>query len=357
MMTINLQSVLKYTMLLWAFYAISSCGKSKTNSIESTTDSTKIATMEVSKNSQKSDSVALIKAFSKLETNLSFLKELGLNGEKHFTWNDDLMKIISGDLNGDGVQDALLFFSVEGRDGGNNWSTYYAAFLNINKEWKYQSLVNAGGDFSDRILKLTKIENGNILGNWVGNKEGSLKEIPVNFILKNGVIINIFTGLHQEEDAGNREYLFCDEIFTADHIVVPISSTLNNYEKLLGKAKVVKYDEMKECGTVYDELHYRELVYKDLIFELSSKNKASLISINMLGSGIKFQSGNGTIDENTKISDLRKLFPDTFSSTGDFDENNEETFTIATGAESDDSWMLHFNRSGKLTKITYLVQC
>lgn len=357
---IFLNVILSFTL----FIVILSCNKQKAEAVEVNIDSTKVNIEAGSENTQKIDSVALMNAFLSLKTNPDFLKDVGLIGEKQFKWNDDLVKIIYGDLNDDQVNDALLFFSLEGVGGGNNWAAHYAAFLNINNDWKYQNQIDAGGDFSDRILEFTKIKNGIIFGNWVGNKDESLQEIPVNYIIKNGGFINTFTGLHKEENQENSskesvedwEYLHAAEVLTTDHIVVPLSSTRKEYEKLLGKNYSIKIDKTAECGTVYEDTPYlTEMVFKNFTFELSAKNKATLTLINMKGTGLKFQTTNGTIDENTTIAELQKIFPKSFIPSNEFDENNEQSFMI--GAIYEDLWILVFDRAGKLKRIQYHVQC
>ena len=363
-MATYLKSLLKYTILMGVYFIFHSCGKTEANSVETSSDSTRIASTEVLVNASNADSIAVMQAFSKLKTNPSFLKDLGLKGEKHFTWNDDLMKVISGDLNSDGVQDALLFFSVEGIGGGNNWSAHYAAFLKSDNDWKYKDQLDAGGDFNDRILELTKIENDSIYGNWVGNKDESLEDIPVQYILKNDKFINIFTALHIEENPEKNPtesvedwtYLQVTEILTADNMVIPLSSTLTEYEKLLGKNYVIKVDKTAECGTVYEDMDdLTEVVYKNLTLELGSKKQATITLINMKGSGLRFQTENGTIDENTTIAELQKLFPNNFSSNNEPDENNEQVFQL--GAVYENSWVFSFDRSGKLKRIGYHVPC
>ena len=75
----------------------------------------------------------------------------------------------------------------------------------------------------------------------------------------------------------------------------------------------------------------------------------------MKGSGLRFQTENGTIDENTTIAELQKLFPNNFSSNNEPDENNEQVFQL--GAVYENSWVFSFDRSGKLKRIGYHVPC
>ena len=143
---------------------------------------------------------------------------------------------------------------------------------------------------------------------------------------------------------------------TADNTVIPLSSTLKEYEKLLGKNYTVKTDKTAECGTVYDDTgDLTELVYKNLTLELGSKKQATVTVINMKGSGYKFQTLNGTIDENTTVAELQKIFPKSFRKEDENIKNGETVFEM--GAYYEDLWELYFDRSGKLTKIVYHVPC
>lgn len=142
-----------------------SCGQYKTETANQPTENTE--NMSATENSA-TDSIAIMLAFEKLKTDKRFLKELALENEKIFSWND-ITKIIPGDLDNDGTADALVFFSVEGRGGGNNFDLHYAVFLNKNNQWLYQNKFDANAGSPDLFYGFKKIENGIIKGAILNN--------------------------------------------------------------------------------------------------------------------------------------------------------------------------------------------
>lgn len=71
-------------------------------------------------------------------------------------------KIIYGDLDGDGDEDAAAQFTIEGMGGGNNYAFYLAVFRNENGKLKAVTDDAVGGKLN-RDVTLTKIENGRML--------------------------------------------------------------------------------------------------------------------------------------------------------------------------------------------------
>lgn len=68
-------------------------------------------------------------------------------------------KIIYGDLDGDGDEDAAAQFTIEGMGGGNNYGFYLAVFRNENGKLKGVTDDAIGGKLN-RDVTFTKIENG-----------------------------------------------------------------------------------------------------------------------------------------------------------------------------------------------------
>ncbi|MGX9985462.1 hypothetical protein [Soonwooa purpurea] len=336
-------AVLIFGILGW----MTSCGQSssKTESLEPQKAETEVVA---------NDSVAISQAFEQLKSDKTFLKDLGLETEKHFAWNN-LHQLFRGDLDGEGIEDALLAFSIEGRGGGNNFDAHYAAFLNKNKEWKYGGQLDASIFAEDRFFEIDKIENGNIKGNWVGNKNESLAPYAAAYLLKNGEFINTFTALHKTENV-EREYLYVAEILTPENISVRTTATAKEYEKLLGKGKISTPQEQPECGTYFDEGLIRYLDYADLQFELSDQNDAALVEI-QFKNGFRMQTDKGTIDENTKLEDLKNCFYKKESWWMYDGENGLKVFSIPDGAESDNQWRFQFDKKGKLIKAILFVPC
>ena len=307
-------------------------------------------------NKPTNDSIAIMMAFKNAKSEKKFIKDLGLENEDHFRWNDDLIQIFRGDLDGNSSEDALLFFSIEGRDGGNNWDAHYALFINQNNQWKYISQINAGGDFAEYILFLNKIESGKITGNYLSNKDESLPEIPVEYVFRNGALINIYTGLHKTSNE-EREYLSITEIRTTENVSIPLLGTLKEYQKLLGKGKISRPKEQPECGTYFDEGIISYLEYPKLKFEVNDKNRAAWITVEMPNSGIRVQTDKGTITEKTTLEELKSIFYKTDS--WDITEMDRETqvFIIPDGMESDNQLHIIFDKNGKLISLSLFVMC
>ncbi len=302
------------------------------------------------------DSTAVIRAFEKLKTNKTFLKDLGLENEKEFSWNDDLIKIISGDLNNDGIADALMFFVIEGRGHGNNADAHYAIFLNENNKWNYQSQLDAGGNWAERLTQLDEIENGKIKGNMVGNKNKSLPDVPVEFIYRNKSFINTYTALHQTE-AGVREYIDVIGIQTADYSLIPFTAALKDYQKLLGKGKIIMPEVQPECGTLFDEGLYSELHYPGLIIELSDGKMGACKTVTLKGTGYQIQTDKGTLGEKTTLNELKNILQKNDTWYINDEKNGSKTLVIFDGEESDNLLLLLFDKIGMLVSVTFFVQC
>lgn len=68
-------------------------------------------------------------------------------------------KILDGDLDGDGDEDAAVQFTIEGMGGGNMFSFYLAVFRNENGKFTAVTDEVIGGKLN-RNVEFTKIENG-----------------------------------------------------------------------------------------------------------------------------------------------------------------------------------------------------
>lgn len=302
-----------------------------------------------------SDSTAIMQAFENLKSDNVFLKDVGLEEERQFTWNDMLHKIIRGDLNGDGLSDALLSLSIEGRGGGNNFDVHYAVFLNKDKQWKYIGQIDASIFAEDRFYAVDTIENGIIKGNWLGNKDESLTPYAADYIVKDGQLVNTFTALHKTENV-EREYLYVAEILTPENSTVRITANVKEYEKLFGKGKIATPKEQPECGTYFDEGTTRYLDYPNLRFDLNDENKAALISVEFKN-GIKLQTDKGTITENTKLEELKNSFYQKDSWIMLDEENGLKTFAIPDDAGSDNQWRFRFGKNGQLIGVSLFISC
>lgn len=68
------------------------------------------------------------------------------------------------DVDGDGQQDAIVFFTIEGRDGGNNFESYFAVLKGQSSAFLMQDVVQiGGGGLGDPSYELPSIKNGRII--------------------------------------------------------------------------------------------------------------------------------------------------------------------------------------------------
>lgn len=79
-------------------------------------------------------------------------------------------KILYGDLDGDGDEDAAAQFTIEGMGGGNNYGFYLAVFRNENGKLKGVTDDAIGGKMN-RDVTFTKIENGKMFFDTKGYAE------------------------------------------------------------------------------------------------------------------------------------------------------------------------------------------
>lgn len=332
--------------------SIFSCGNNTSSTLE---QAEVLDTTSQALNTSSNDSIAIVKAFNTSKNNKDFIRSLGYFDEPQLEFTDTIIKILRGDLDGDGSEDALVLFSIEGGDLGNHWQTHYAAFLNHDNQWKFISQLSAGNDFSPRYVNVEKIKNGKITGYLEDNKEVGLSKIPVEYILKNGEIINTFTALHKE-DEDEREFLAIDEILTAENISIPILATLKQYQTLLGKGKIVEPEEQPECGTYfYGYISYLE--YPDFKFEFVTEKEAAWVNVKMPNNGIRVQTDKGTIDEKTTLEELKSIFYKTDSWFTTEMEDETEVFVIPDGMESDNQLHILFDKNGKLLSVSLFVMC
>jgi hypothetical protein len=324
-----------------------SCGQNNSSAQKTATT----GTSEVVEN----DSIALIQVFEKLKTNPKFLKDLALENENIFSWNDNMVKIIPGDLDNDGTADALVGFTVEGRGGGNNFDVHYAAFLRKDGEWTYQSQFDAQAGSPDLFYGFKEIKNGMIKGSILHNTDDEY-EVPVEFIFKNNQLINTFTALHQTE-ISEREYLSVSEILSPENVSIPLTATLSEYQKLLGKGTITEPDLTVECGTYFDEGEYRELQYQNLIFELSDQEKAAFRTLIFKNSSYKLQTDKGTITEKTTLKELQSVLYKTDSWWVYEEEDGGKTSAAPDGEESDNQLKFHFDKNGNIVSVRLFIPC
>jgi hypothetical protein len=67
------------------------------------------------------------------------------------------------DVDGDGDEDAVAQYTVEGMGGGNSFVQMLAIFTNQKGVYRFTAEEVVGGKFANRTSKLTNIENGKII--------------------------------------------------------------------------------------------------------------------------------------------------------------------------------------------------
>ncbi|WP_223608078.1 hypothetical protein [Chryseobacterium sp. OSA05B] len=133
------------------------------------------------------DSMAVLIAFKKTITTDQFIKELDIDDPDGLGGSifDSERPILIGDLNDDHQDDAIMPFSIEGRQGGNNWDAHYAIFINNGGVLEYKYSFDRGGDLAERQTDFKSIKNGIIKGMEVPgfhSEEGN--STPVDYMYR-----------------------------------------------------------------------------------------------------------------------------------------------------------------------------
>jgi hypothetical protein len=71
---------------------------------------------------------------------------------------DGIRKVVTGDLNHDGVADAAVLYTIEGQNGTNNYVQYLAVFLTRKGLLVYAAHTPVGGK-NRRAMELTSIKD------------------------------------------------------------------------------------------------------------------------------------------------------------------------------------------------------
>lgn len=71
----------------------------------------------------------------------------------------DARKVLTGDLNGDGVAETVVLYTIEGQNGSNNHTQYLAAFTRANGRLVHLTHTSVGSK-SYRDVELDSISNG-----------------------------------------------------------------------------------------------------------------------------------------------------------------------------------------------------
>lgn len=79
------------------------------------------------------------------------------------TENIEARKIVLGDVDGDGKNDAVVQYTLEGAGGGNSWGQNLVVFINKKGVYRASGDATVGGKFF-RSFDLLKIVNKEIIG-------------------------------------------------------------------------------------------------------------------------------------------------------------------------------------------------
>lgn len=136
------------------------------------------------------DTTQVLAAFKELVKTDRFLKEMSLQkGETEGEITTDERPVLIGDLNGDGLNDALMPFQLIGRDGGNNWTAHTAVFINNGKNLEYKFTYDRGGDMAETALDFTALKDGVITGLISTNNYSKKKIKQEKYSYKNNDLI------------------------------------------------------------------------------------------------------------------------------------------------------------------------
>lgn len=301
-------------------------------------------------------------AFNRLKSDSSFISSFGFEiyeptqTEFHETLDRTDAPILFGDLNGDGISDAIAPFMIEGWGGGNNWTFHYAVFIHVDGQWIYQSYYSAGGSRSEELFEIEGIENGVVKGHLTNQEQYDVPDISMELVYHNGVLNDSFIALHKDYGR-QQEYLGIYEILMPDKTVISIRSTLDECQQLLGKGNLVIPEDQPECGKQFDADEYRELRYPNLMFEVSNTGEIACSEIMMKGSDFKVQSTNGTITEETTLNSLMALFNDNGHWWVNEEEDGTKMLIIPEYPGYDNQWHLYFDADGKIDAIRFFVPC
>lgn len=309
------------------------------------------------------DTLALSKAFEELQHNQNFIKKMLLD-DGYAQIGEIVEERIFGDLNSDGITDAIISYIVHDRGGGNNWTTHYAVFLGQEEnKWNYVGLFNAGGSASDYYVVLNKIDHGKILGYHAPYRNSDYRDrgVPAEYIYQDSDLVKTFLKLHNTEASYN-DYLHIEAIQTLNNQNIPTTGMFKDYQNILGeKEPDWPEEEPEECGTYYDYEDFAGFVfYPFLTLEINERNEATVVSIDLQGSDYKIQTNRGTITEKTTLNEILSIFEDLIEiNRSDRDKNKIVDLRIPIERyNTKDVWILHFNEKNKtLETLQLLMGC
>lgn len=289
--------------------------------------------------------------FQKLIQTDQFRKNLAIEkDDEHAQIISGYSKTVYGDLDNDGIEDALIPFSVESRYGGNNADYHYAVYLNKKGKWIYKSELPLGGNTMDYTIEIKNIKKGVV--NAVAEGQQSFQ---IKYRYKDNGLITVSEGLHSESSESSEKSESIDLLYFRNSKLekIPMFGNVSDLQKILGKGSIKAPDEPMECGTYFEEGNIRYYKTSDWIYEVNDDNQAAFIQLKVKNSGITIFTEFGTIDENTTFSEITQ-----FVKFDDMDEGEDNlTIMLFAGEDSENLIFLYFDQNDKLFLVEYHVQC
>lgn len=309
------------------------------------------------------DTLELSKAFENLRHDPKFIKKMLLDDGFAEMGEIDEERLF-GDLNGDGISDAIIPYMVNNRGGGNNWTIHYAIFLGEGEsKWNYVGTFHSGGSASEYYVVLNKIDNGNISGyhTQYRNSDYRDKDFPATYIYQNGDLVKTFLKLNNAEYF-NGDVFYIETIQTSNNQNIPTVGAFKDYQNILGEKDVEwPEEEPEECGPYYDYEDFAGFVYYPfLTMEINRSNEAAVVSIDLKGSDYKIQTNKGTITEKTHLNEILSIFGDQMEiNRSDNDVNKILDLRIPIERyNTKDVWILSFNdEDNTLESIFLFIGC
>jgi hypothetical protein len=114
---------------------------------------------KVSSRAEFAESISAPASAAEKVINAHIRKEARSQGAAEYR---EARKVLYGDVDGDGDEDAVAQYTIEGMGGGNSFAQMLAIFTNQNGVYSFATKEVVGGKFAYRTSMLTSIENGKI---------------------------------------------------------------------------------------------------------------------------------------------------------------------------------------------------
>jgi len=98
-----------------------------------------------------------------------------------------------GDIDSDGLIDALIVYTIEGFNGGNNSATFYTVLLNKNDKLNYKCTIPEPSDIGyDEIVEIEEIKDSVIIGKkFQSNASGKTEQGYIKWVFDKGTLTKL----------------------------------------------------------------------------------------------------------------------------------------------------------------------